>query len=71
MFLSNATIVYTLACVYYYVATRTVSTPFGDSLTEEQRRIKQESARVRGRIFVHGIVAGSLAVAAWNPFVSP
>jgi hypothetical protein len=61
---ASATVAYATACALYYVRTRGVGTPFLDSLTEEQREIYAESARVRGRIFCESALVGvALAVA--------
>ena len=49
--------IYVLASIYYFVRTRYVGTPFNDSLSEEQLKIKKESANVRKNIFYQGIVA--------------
>ena len=37
--------VYCLACIYYIIATRSVGTPFNDSLTPKQREIKEASQK--------------------------
>jgi len=50
------------------VRTRSVGTPFKDSLTKEQRAIKKKSARVRKRIFVEGLVGGGILLMLFTPF---
>lgn len=47
---------YVFASVFYLVRTRYIGTPFKDSLTDEQLKIKKESAGVRKNIFVQGVV---------------
>ena len=62
--------VYALACVGYLVLTRPLGTPFQDSLTEEQRQIKREAARVRGRAFAQSLVGALVLVSLWRPLDS-
>ena len=47
---------YFFASAFYFIRTRYVGTPFKDSLTEEQLKIKKESANVRRNIFYQGII---------------
>lgn len=58
---------YTAACVGYLVLTRSMGTPFADSLTVEQRAIKAASARARGRAFGQSVGAAALLMAFWTP----
>lgn len=54
---------YILTAVLYYVVTRFVGTPFNDSLTERQKRIKACSARTRGAVFLlSALIATALLV---------
>ena len=48
-------LMYCFASLFYFIRTRTVSTPFRDSLNEEQLAIKKESTRVRANIFMQGL----------------
>ena len=59
-YLAYAAAIYTIASLFYFVRTRNIGTPFKDSLTEEQRRIKEESASQRKNIFIQGV---ALAIA--------
>ena len=42
---------YVFASILYIVITRFMTTPFSDSLTENQRDIKQKSSKIRGLVF--------------------
>ena len=59
---------YLTASIVYLIATRCVGTPFSDSLTEQQRAIKAESACVRRKCFYGGVGVAALALALWRPF---
>ena len=60
-YLAYAMAIYALASIYYIIRSRSVGTPFNDSLTDEQREIKQKSSDVRKQLFVEGsVLAGSL-----------
>tara|TARA_Y100000741_G_scaffold360961_1_gene344127 strand:+ start:991 stop:1173 length:183 start_codon:yes stop_codon:yes gene_type:complete len=50
-----------IACIFYILATRNYGTPFMDSLTYEQREIKKQSAKQRYRVFMIGMMVGSIA----------
>jgi len=54
--LAYAMSTYIIASLYYLIFTRIVGTPFNDSLTEEQIKIKNKSANKRRAIFYTGIV---------------
>lgn len=60
--------VYFIASIVYIVATQFVGTPFSDSLTEEQEKIKKKSARKRGLIFLIGICIGIVLCVYFHPF---
>lgn len=55
-YLAYAAAIYTLASIYYMIRTRNIGTPFKDTLTEEQIKIKEESAKQRKDIFMQGII---------------
>jgi hypothetical protein len=61
IYLAYAMAVYCAASLYYIIRTRSVGTPFRDSLTPKQIKIKKESANIRRNIFYQGI-AGSVAL---------
>jgi hypothetical protein len=67
LLLSNIAIVYLIASVFYVIFTRSLGTPFMDSLSQEQRKIKKEASAKRGSIFVSGIVIGVVMVMCWKP----
>ena len=67
---ANIAIIYMLTCIFYLAYTNAyVSTPFADSLTEEQRTIKMESASIRGRVFAFSAIVSTYIVwYQWKPF---
>ena len=60
--------IYCLASIYYLVRTRSVGTPFKDSLTPKQIKIKKASANVRRNIFYQGIAGAAAALFFFHPF---
>ena len=62
--------IYTVASVYYMIRSRSVGTPFRDSLTEEQLQIKEESKKIRKQIFLEGSVIGLVGLYLMKPFKS-
>lgn len=62
--------IYTIASLYYIIRSRSVGTPFNDSLTEEQKRIKKESSEVRKQLFLEGCIAGIMILVLFQPFKS-
>ena len=69
-YLAYSMAVYTLASMYYMIRTRNIGTPFNDSLTDQQRQIKQESASLRKSIFVEGGLAAAVLIVLFQPFKS-
>lgn len=65
---ANLAIVYLVASVAYLVRTRSLGTPFADSLTDEQRAIKATAARRRGAVFRSSFVGAAVIVAVASPF---
>ena len=57
-----------ISSFYYYLRTRTVGTPFKNSLTQEQIEIKKKSAQVRRNIFYQGVVLGAVLLLLFQPF---
>tara|TARA_A100001015_G_C15008980_1_gene722095 strand:- start:1568 stop:1714 length:147 start_codon:yes stop_codon:yes gene_type:complete len=43
-----------------------MDTPFKDSLTEEQKNIKNESSEKRRRVYTTGLLIGICTVYMWN-----
>lgn len=66
--LATLAMIYTGACVVYMVLSRNAGTPFKDSLTDTQKRIKTESTRVRGRIFLQSLGIAAMVVLCQHPF---
>lgn len=67
MALANLSIVYLVASAVYVAVTQFVGTPFGDSLTAEQRELKRRSAQTRGKIFLFGVCVGVGVIALLLP----
>ena len=68
VYLAYAMAIYCISSIYYLIRTRWVGTPFNDSLTSEQLKIKEESSGVRRNIFIQGIVLGLLIILIFKPF---
>lgn len=60
--------VYTGASAYYLWRTRTMGTPFKDSLTAKQRVIKRRSSAQRRSVFLVGVAIAVAALAFVQPF---
>jgi len=60
--------VYCVASLYYIIRTRSVGTPFKNSLTPKQIKIKKESANVRRNIFYQGIAGSAAVLFFFQPF---
>jgi hypothetical protein len=69
-YLAYGMALYCMASIYYLVRTRSIGTPFNDSLTKKQRIIKNESASIRKNIFIQGIVGSILLLLVFRPFRS-
>tara|TARA_B100001250_G_C19715426_1_gene751213 strand:+ start:953 stop:1204 length:252 start_codon:yes stop_codon:yes gene_type:complete len=61
-------LIYIIASIFYLLATRSIGTPFSDSLTPEQIEIKSKSSRSRSVIFTSGILGGILLLLFIQPF---
>lgn len=66
--LAHGMLIYILASVFYLLRTRTIGTPFNDSLTEEQKKIKRDSANVRRNVFYLGLILSSAVIYFVPPF---
>lgn len=69
-YLAYGMALYCMASIYYFVRTRSIGTPFNDSLTNEQREIKKKSASVRKNIFIQGLVGSLIVLIIFRPFHS-
>ena len=67
-FLAYAMSVYAIASIFYYIRTRSIGTPFNDSLSEKQLEIKKTSSKARKDIFIQGIVLGTASIYFLQPF---
>lgn len=73
IYLAYAASIYIGASLYYLIRTKMfndVGTPFNDSLTAEQRIIKETSSGIRLNIFVQGLLGTILLLIALQPFKS-
>lgn len=70
IYLAYAMLTYVFASTFYLVVSFgfNIGTPFKDSLTEEQKKIKKESAATRSYIFYGGIVLGIALMFVLKPF---
>jgi hypothetical protein len=67
-YLAYGMAVYALASIYYLLRTRSIGTPFNDSLSEKQKKIKKESSKIRKNIFIQGIVGSIILMVMTKPF---
>ena len=67
-YLAYGMALYCIASAYYLVRTRSVGTPFTDSLTPDQLKLKAASADIRRNIFYQGIGVGALVLLLLRPF---
>ena len=68
IYLAYAMAVYCAASLYYIIRTRSVGTPFRDSLTPKQIKIKKESTNVRRNIIYQGIAGSAVLLFFLQPF---
>ena len=68
IYLAYAMAIYCISSIYYLIRTRYVGTPFKNSLTPKQIKIKKESAGVRRNIFYQGIIGASVILFFFKPF---
>ena len=61
---------YVIASVYYFIRSRNIGTPFNDSLTKEQKKIKELSANTRRNVFLQGVIISVILIAIFKPFVT-
>tara|TARA_B100000963_G_scaffold361925_1_gene400928 strand:+ start:1254 stop:1496 length:243 start_codon:yes stop_codon:yes gene_type:complete len=60
--LAYGMMMYIIASIFYLLRTRNIGTPFNDSLTKEQRKIKRESANIRRNVFYQGLLLAAGAI---------
>ncbi len=68
IYLAYGMAIYCISSIYYLVRTRSVGTPFKDSLTPKQIKIKKESANIRRNIFYQGIAGSAIILFFFQPF---
>ena len=68
IYLAYGMAIYCISSIYYLVRTRSVGTPFKDSLTPKQKKIKAALANVRRNIFYQGIAGAVVAMFFFQPF---
>jgi hypothetical protein len=68
IYLAYSMAVYVVASLFYLVFTRSLGTPFNDSLTKKQRGIKDASVGQRRNIFMKGIALGAVIMLIFRPF---
>ena len=68
IYLAYGMLTYTIASIYYTFMTMHIGTPFKNSLTPEQLKIKADAAYKRGNIFYQGIVVGIILIFIFKPF---
>lgn len=52
--------VYLTSCVYYLIFTKNIGTPFRDSLTKQQLKLKKKASDQRKNIFIDGVIVSIL-----------
>ncbi len=67
-YLAYSMLIYIFASAYYIIQTRNIGTPFNDSLTKEQRLIKEKSSSIRRKVFYNGIIIGMALIVIFRPF---
>ena len=67
-YLAYSMAIYIFASAYYIIRTKNIGTPLKDSLTDEQKIIKKQSAKIRKKIFYCGIIIGTAIIFILKPF---
>lgn len=68
IYLAYGMSIYVLASIYYVLKTRTIGTPFNDSLTPKQVVIKNKSSNIRRNIFFQGVACAGIGLLIFRPF---
>ena len=61
-------IIYLVSSILYLILTANIGTPFKNSLTADQLRIKNESSRIRSRLFYGSVVGVAIVIFTIKPF---
>ena len=68
IYLAYGMAIYLFASIFYLIFTRSIGTPFNNSLNEKQKIIKKKSSKLRGIIFVEGLFLGLVLSLIFKPF---
>ncbi len=68
MIFAHFGMIYCIACIVYLFITRCVGTPFNEILTEAQKKIKKDAARVLWRVFLLGLIVALIFIHILKPF---
>ena len=68
LYLAYGMLTYIFASIFYLIQTLNIGTPFNDSLTEEQKRIKQQAVQQRKTIFYQGVIFSLILLLIIKPF---
>lgn len=68
VYLAYTMAAYFCASIYYLIVSRFVGTPFYDSLTKAQQKIKSKSANIRRNIFYQGSIISLIGLILFKPF---
>ena len=66
--LADILIIYLISSLLYLILTAKIGTPFRDSLTPEQLKIKNESSRIRSKIFYGSVIGVAAIIFIIKPF---
>ncbi len=61
-------LIYILASIFYLFSTLNMDTPLKNSLTDEQKELKRQSADRRRNIFYKGVILSIFLLYLWRPF---
>lgn len=68
IYLAYAMTVYVMASIIYLLGTRFIGTPFNDSLTPKQIKIKNKSIYQRKKIFFIGLISSCVIIFICKPY---
>jgi len=68
VYLAYTMTAYFFASIYYLIVSRFVGTPFYDSLSKKQLKIKQKSVITRRNIFYQGTIISLIGLILFKPF---
>ena len=66
--LADVLIIYSISSVIYLIFTANIGTPFRNSLTQNQIKIKNESTKVRSKIFYGSVICVAIIIFTIKPF---